>query len=92
MHIRKRLGNDDFDKMNQIIISKALNANGVDSESDSEKDGNDAKTSQETPVQESESNEQESKKTKNKGKLQLDATIADAHIKFPTDLSFPSSR
>lgn len=87
VHIRKRLGNDDFDKMNQIIISKALNANGVDSESDSEKDGNDAKTSQETPVQESESNEQESKKTKNKGKLQLDATIADAHIKFPTDLS-----
>jgi IS5 family transposase len=23
VHIRKRLGNDDFDKMNQIIISKA---------------------------------------------------------------------
>lgn len=28
VHIRKRLGNDDFDKMSQIIISKALNTNG----------------------------------------------------------------
>jgi IS5 family transposase len=59
----------------------------VDSESDSKKDGNDNETSEETPAQKSESNEQESKKTKNKEKLQMDATIADAHIKFPTDLS-----
>ena len=87
VHIRKRLGNDDFDKMNQIIISKALKINNIDSELDSKKDNTETKTSEETPRQESESNEQEPKKTKNKGKLQMDATIADAHIKFPTDLS-----
>lgn len=61
VHIRKRLGNDDFDKMSQIIISKALNTNSLSSESDSEKDVNDVKTSEETPVQESESNKQGSR-------------------------------
>ena len=44
VHIRKRLSNDDFDKMNQIITSKALNKNVMDSESDSEKDNNTNKT------------------------------------------------
>lgn len=29
-HIRKRLGNEDFDKMNQVIIAKALNLNEKD--------------------------------------------------------------
>jgi hypothetical protein len=87
VHIRKRIGNDDFDKMNQIIISKALNINGIDSALDSKKEDFETKTSEETPNLESESNGQKSMKTKNKGKLQMDATIADAHIKFPTDLS-----
>jgi len=77
VHIRKRLGNEDFDRMNQIIIAKALNLNPQkensdfkDNDKDNNKDG-----------------ENTSDKPKNKGKLQLDATIADAHIKFPTDLS-----
>lgn len=73
VHIRKRLGNEDFDKMNQIIIAKALNLNSQKENSDFEDDDKD--------------DEDVSDKPKNKGKLQLDATIADAHIKFPTDLS-----
>lgn len=73
VHIRKRLGNEDFDKMNQIIIAKALNLNPQKENSDFEDDDKD--------------DEDISDKPKNKGKLQLDATIADAHIKFPTDLS-----
>lgn len=73
VHIRKRLGNEDFDKMNQIIIAKALNLNPQKENSDFEDDDRD--------------DEDISDKPKNKGKLQLDATIADAHIKFPTDLS-----
>ena len=73
VHIRKRLGNEDFDKMNQIIIAKALNLNkqGVRSKFSGDDKNNDAP----------------SDKPQNKGKLQMDATIADAHIKFPTDLS-----
>lgn len=73
VHIRKRLGNEDFDRMNQIIIAKALNLNAQKENSNFEDDDkNDESTSD---------------KPKNKGKLQLDATIADAHIKYPTDLS-----
>ena len=73
VHIRKRLGNEDFDKMNQITIAKALNLNHQKKNSDFKGNG--------------EVEENTSDKPKNKGKLQLDATIADAHIKFPTDLS-----
>lgn len=73
VHIRKRLGNADFDKMNQIIIAKAMNLNKQDVLS---KFSGDDKN-----------NNAPSDKPQNKGKLQMDATIADAHIKFPTDLS-----
>jgi len=77
VHIRKRLGNADFDKMNRIIINKALNLNtkSDDKDDDKDMDENDSSHSK-TPDE-----------PKNKGKLQLDATIADANIKFPTDLS-----
>jgi transposase, IS5 family len=73
VHIRKRLGNEDFDKMNQIIIAKALNINHKEEISLDKKEENKQENNQEPPP--------------NEGKLQLDATIADAHIKYPTDLS-----
>ena len=77
VHIRKRLGNDAFDKMNQIIISKALNLEVKQKEDSVKKEEEGSDNDNENP----------SGKIKNKGKLQMDATIADAHIKFPTDLS-----
>lgn len=73
VHIRKRLGNEDFDRMNQVIIAKALNLSPQKENSDYKDNDKDGKNTSDKP--------------KNKGKLQLDATIADAHIKFPTDLS-----
>ncbi|MDD3721378.1 MAG: transposase [Lutibacter sp.] len=73
VHIRKRLGNKHFDKMNQIIIAKALNLNKQENASEHKDDDKSDKASSDKP--------------QNKGKLQMDATIADAHIKFPTDLS-----
>lgn len=73
VHIRKRLGNEDFDKMNQIIIAKALNIS-KNEEIESDKNKSDAEENNQEPPH-------------NQGKLQLDATIADAHIKYPTDLS-----
>ncbi len=66
VYIRKRLGNEDFDKMNQILIAKALNLN---------------------EIKDKKIDENEPEKPLNKGKLQMDATIADANIKYPTDLS-----
>jgi len=73
VHIRKRLGDDDFDKMNQIIIAKALNINIQENNQAYEKSDNQQEN---RPI-----NQQ------NSGKVQFDATIADADIKFPTDLS-----
>ena len=73
VHIRKRLGDDDFDKMNQIIISKALNINLEENIKAYEKSDD--------------QQDNEPKSNPNSGKVQFDATIADADIKFPTDLS-----
>lgn len=76
VHIRKRLGNEDFDRMNQILISKALNINPGTKNKDNNKDSDGSDSSDNDSTEE----------PRNKGKLQMDATIADAHIKFPTDL------
>lgn len=73
VHIRKRLGGDYFDKMNQLIIDKALNLSNNKQVDSTENRNNED--------QDSDSENQ------NNGKLQMDATIADAHIKFPTDLN-----
>jgi hypothetical protein len=75
VHIRKRLGNDSFDKMNQLIIEKALKIENKTIDKLDEKTGNDDDDLG------AESGSQ------NSGKLQMDATIADAYIKFPTDLN-----
>jgi hypothetical protein len=73
VYIRKRLGCQDFDKMNQIIINKALNINNKDTEKDIKNDDSDdgLKPNEST----------------NSAKVQFDATIADADIKYPTDLN-----
>ena len=73
VHIRKRLGDDDFDQMNQIIIAKALKINIKDNAQAYEKPDQDQ--------------DNQPMNKPNSGKVQFDATIADAAIKFPTDLS-----
>lgn len=74
VHIRKRLSLVDFDEMNAMLISKALNISEQEDKSDNQDgDGDSGNT--------------EASARPNKGKLQMDATVADAHIKFPTDLS-----
>ncbi|MBC5837222.1 transposase, partial [Flavobacterium sp. F-60] len=77
VHIRKRLCNGDFDKMNQVIIAQALNLNEKDKTKEERKNTD----------EDNFSHNDSSHEPTNKGKLQMDATIADAHIKFPTDLS-----
>ena len=73
--IRKRLGNTQFDKMNAIIIAKALNIKIQSEDNTAEKAAKPEENSKKTD-----------QKPKNKGKLQMDATVADANIKYPTDL------
>lgn len=73
VHIRKRLGNEEFNKMNENIISKALNIKIKEEKNTTEDKKNEDNTDTKPP--------------KNQGKLQLDATVADAHVKYPTDLN-----
>lgn len=77
VYIRKRLGNKEFDEMNQLIIQKALNMNPKEEHEKEDLGDEDGAKDQ----------EHSNKLPKNKGKLQLDATVADAHIKYPTDLN-----
>ena len=89
--IRKRLGNEAFDTMNQVIISGALGIEIQEDENEpfdesyeNDHSSNDALNSDlQTPAQLKED-------LPNKGKLQLDATVCDAYIKYPTDLNLLS--
>ena len=84
VHIRKRLGQESFDVMNQLLMKKALgiedqNADNKHVDNDDKQDsdsstGSDTAQKAEEPVP-------------NRGKLQLDATVCDAYIKYPTDLN-----
>jgi len=78
--IRKRLGNESFDEMNQIIIKQALTL------SQESRPAEDSRKNEEEEKDNLKQNESIEKPLTNKGKLQMDATVADAYIKFPTDL------
>jgi hypothetical protein len=80
VHIRKRLGNEAFDKMNQLIIQKA---DLVHAKSKGKK-----ATSTQTHDQSGEN--QDFNPTPNKGRVQMDATVCDVNIKFPTDVELLS--
>ena len=74
-HIRKRLNNADFDDMNQLIILKSLEIKGESVIIEDKVQNIDSKEESQIPTE-----------LPNKGHLQLDATVADANITFPTDV------
>ncbi len=75
VHIRKRIDLNVFESLTDELIRKGLKIEQAPAK-ESKDDDEDEPTS--------------SGGTKNKGKLQLDATVADAQIKFPTDLDLLS--
>ncbi len=78
VHIRKRMGKEKFDLMNEEIIKVSEKISSKFSKSSKEKeDKNDdsTKTNSNKPP----------KEKKNKGKLKIDATVADQMIVYPTD-------
>lgn len=86
VHIRKPLNKESFDRMNKII-SASLD---VDKE---ESDKSERDSIKEQSVEENEPSlfsESEVPTVPNKGKLQLDATVCDAYIKYPTELNLPN--
>lgn len=79
VHIRKRIDLSVFEKLTDELVRKDLNIsakNSKEDENEIEDDNNDDSTP----------GTQINEQIPNKGKLQLDATVADADIKYPTDL------
>lgn len=80
VEMRKRLGNEKFDKMNEKII--ALSEIRREKQKEKNKTSSDKKNNTDNAID----GEQEEELPSNKGKLQLDATVSDQMIKYPTDL------
>lgn len=68
--LRKRVGADTFDKLNSDLIKSASKLTDQEHHSKNDKRNKKKGEDQEPP---------------NKGKLQMDATVADQYITFPTD-------
>ena len=74
VHIRKRMGKEKFDLMNEEIIRVSEKIKVKPSKSKKTNDDKNDDSNKTTPT-----------KKKNKGKLKVDATVADQMIVYPTD-------
>lgn len=85
---RYRLGQDKFDQMSQRIIAKALDISPVPVKEKGRPPGDSGNIDKSTDEE-----KQAHKPVQNrepKGKLKIDATVADQMIKYPTDLDLLS--
>ena len=71
VHLRRRLGSEAFDSMTQSIISISERAKQSNKKPPKRGEGKDTRV--------------KVKEVKNKGKLKIDATVADQMIEYPTD-------
>lgn len=85
---RYRLGQDKFDQMNQRIIAKALAISPVEVKQGDMPPGNSDNT--EKGKAENPADEPLKGAEQPRGKLKIDATVADQMIKYPTDLDLLS--
>lgn len=84
VHIRKRLGAQAFDQMNKAIISGTLKTKAEKKDKKREGGSEKENTNFDNPTGEA---QDVNGHLPNKGKLQVDATVCDAYIKYPTDLN-----
>lgn len=82
VHIRKRIDLATFEVMTDELIRRGMNIKEAGTGKSKE-----VKEDDQDQVQDKEEkNDDKNSGISNQGKLQLDATVADAEIKFPTDL------
>jgi len=89
--LRYRMGEQEFDQLNSILIEKAEDIENTGKVGGNKKGKASAISSQQQQSQESEPKQSplepnQAEQHKNKGKLILDATVADQMIVYPTDL------
>ena len=86
--LRKRMGEKEFDEMNDLILQKALGLKKQESKQAVEKEDLEEVSGQENTSTSSDNiSDKAEAKRNNKGKLKLDATVADQMIVYPTDLN-----
>lgn len=83
VELRKRMGNEAYDKMNQSIIkvSEAITT----SKQKAKKCRNTTKEEKDKPDEKPSTNNKEAVAVERKGKLKIDATVSDQMIQYPTD-------
>ena len=86
--IRKRMGDDVFERFNQAIINSLENKKKARPVANSDKDNDDGPTQGEGLESTTEdSNEASNSLKTHQGKLILDATVVEQAIRFPTDVN-----
>ncbi len=86
--LRKRMGIKEFDQMNDLIIRKALD---LDSTDDHPNSPSNTLSEEEEQMIKNKQNKSSSDVQTHKGRLKLDATVADQMIVYPTDLGLLNS-
>jgi hypothetical protein len=74
--IRKRLGGEEFDKFNKLVIDKSENIKP-----------HQARIKRKPRSDKSDKQEEDQSSHSNRGTLKVDATVADQEIRFPTDVN-----
>jgi len=86
--LRKRMGPDRFDEMNELIISRAL---GLENKDEGGDEGGDEEKRKELDKKGQQVVENKrpkpEKEPKHKGRLKVDVTVSDQMIVYPTDVS-----
>jgi len=80
VHIRKRMGKEKFDMMNEEIIRVSEKIKTKSSKSKKTNEDKNDDSNKRTPTQ-----KKNTTKKKHKGKLKIDATVSDQMIVYPTD-------
>jgi hypothetical protein len=87
---RYRLGHDKFDQMSQRIIAKALNLSAVQANQEEQGPPGGPGLQDRDGITETAAVQPDQNDGIRKGKLKVDATVADQMIKYPTDLDLLS--
>jgi len=90
VEIRKRIGLKDFDELNKLLLQSVSETEDQrhikrHSKKNQAPKSDNKTTHTESKNQKNKGNKNPSQKIPNKGKMQMDATVADQNIKYPTD-------
>lgn len=87
VHFRKRFPDNEINRINEYICLGRWPDESKNDDDNNEGPGNEDRSGKPNPNTSKKKLKQQKKEEKNKGKLLMDATVAPADIRYPTDLS-----